>query len=353
MRHLNLTHNLSAFGLLGVVMLGSQSHGPAEADILTSRTAQDRRIELRAAGNAALLQPEELITSEYAASSEGGPSLLDNYPVYRAWLRKQKPTAWVRTTTRSPRRKIRSLGGNPAGRRDFEQLLVHMKDDDGRVVCSGMVIRSNVVLTAAHCACARKKIRFIGWGKRGQITATNGETALEVDGRRVQIYVPDGAKCTKPRSLIGRDYGLIRLEDPLPRSVSRHRVRFINDTQFKSLKAGNEVFIVGYGEMTNGQHGVKNFIRSPIVDLKCTSATARRINCKAGKEFIAQDELIACPWHNDSGGGAFLNKTAGRPLVGIIARKSRTGRCRDGGVFTMLTPRVRDELQAAAARLSR
>lgn len=286
-----------------------------------------------------------------ATEAGEAPSLLNLFPAYRNWKDTVGLERSISKSRRGQRSMVRVRGGTEARAHEFSDMVVTMASPDNGTICSGMAFTRHAILTAAHCACKHMRLSRIGWGK-----SAREEDEFSTKVGRTLAYFPDGVDCANDKATTpGRDYGLIVIENPLPIGDGLRVTRMISAATFRAVKAGDEVYIAGYGERSiGGPSGEKFFTISPIISRDCDSRLERRLGCLSKKEFIAQDEYVTCPWRDDSGGGAFLIRP-GKPqvLLGVIARTTETGRCIDGAIYTTMTPQRTAELRQQARRLER
>lgn len=109
--------------------------------------------------------------------------------------------------------------------------------------CTGTLIATDIVLTAAHCAFDR------GTGEHwapGSVTFRAGyRDGVSVADRKVaQIVTPEGYRPDAPHSLerVRNDVALMRLEEPVPLSLADPFVLY------SGISAGAEVGVASYGQ---------------------------------------------------------------------------------------------------------
>ena len=196
---------------------------------------------------------------------------------------------------------------------NLDQSFVHnsvMVLDNRGNVCSGVVIRQDVVLTAAHCIATASDWR-IHW-------RDESNAPILVQPKHVKIHPQYNSKAIKNRN-ISIDMALVKLAEPLP---SQFWPISLSDIQ--ELPAGDPVIVAGYGLSDEKNSKALGKFRS----------AALSVIEPYGKSKILlwlEDPLSggAGGCHGDSGGPLIHNGS----VVGITAWTTGKGRS-DCGVYT-------------------
>ncbi len=177
-----------------------------------------------------------------------------------------------------------------------DPAVVFVSTPDG--VCTGTLIASQTVLTAAHCLkfAAQDNRHFegvVGFGNQvGQLTTIDSIRLLP------QRYYTTGL-------FDGRDIALIRLKDPAPPNITPIPV---NRRELTAADVGQMARAIGFGH-TNGAEqtgaGIKRTVTMPIVEID--------------DEFVilGTDEKNTC--QGDSGGPILMMIDGVEKVVGVTA----------------------------------
>jgi secreted trypsin-like serine protease len=173
-------------------------------------------------------------------------------------------------------------------------LAIYTGPSDDREICTAVLIRENVVLTAAHCVFQKNRIR-IGTG-----VDRSGELLL-VD--KVIIHDQFNRSGT---GVLTNDIALVRISEPLPRKYKPVPL----PTAAEAPTPGMALTAVGYGR-TGWLKNSDPSGRLRKVDIKVDRAGINKI-------WINQrDEKGIC--QGDSGGPSFLEKNGELYPVGITS----------------------------------
>jgi len=211
------------------------------------------------------------------------------------------------------------VGGEPVEPGAYPEVV---SIEMGDFACTGTVVASNLILTAAHCMQGVTPAQiniFTG-------DATDGEptTGAAAVGAHPDFLRDEGAFDIF-------DYGYIVTTDPLPEPYAVPMTE--QDEWDFAMQWDRELTLVGYGQDDDGNIGIKRFVNVTINGFS-----------PEGLEFEAGgDGRDSC--NGDSGGPAFVLLPDGtRRLVGIISRGSEV--CGSKGIVGTPHPGlcwVRDE----------
>jgi len=214
-------------------------------------------------------------------------------------------------------------------------------------LCTGALVGSRVVLTAAHCICeVRPTHVFVG-----------RDPALGLAGR-AEYYPVAAVRSAGPcdGDLRGRDFALLKLDRPVPRA---RPFAFAADSLVDLARSGR---IVGYGatdlDATQVDHR-KREARVPIVSANCSQVEQAEVGCIADAELVAGKRQFPDTCKGDSGGPLLLSAggDAGaslpeaRFIAGITSRPTAdsTRACGEGGIYSRMNQRARSWIAQARA----
>ena len=209
-------------------------------------------------------------------------------------------------------------------------LVKGPKGQDGGAICTGTLIRPNVVLTAAHCIASSPEMRLVG----GMVFFTNDmETAIkEMDSGKMdnlrtfaKFKIHERYDNAQTDDQSNHDVGLIRLSSDAPADF---KVATILPANLKAKLVPDALLMLsGYGVNTYTKKpgtedefdGAGDGILRQVSGIKLTDISSN------GEE-LALDQTKGGACHGDSGGPAFLTvpatatETEKTFLVGVTSR---------------------------------
>jgi secreted trypsin-like serine protease len=218
------------------------------------------------------------------------------------------------------------FNGDPPNAPEHDAVVsLHTRYSNGSVAaaifCSGTLITSTVVLTAAHCL----------------DTAKGGSTFKTRSPSTVAIYVGNQPSSgtgavygvsetiihpSYNRNALRNDIALIRLASPvagvtpvphLPASLG-----------FTSADAGSPINFAGFGLTETNSSGTKLQVTIPLGGLGCSVAGCTNAGDSATQISYAQSGGVGGPCSGDSGGPAFITR-GGQVYVGATTSYGDSG----------------------------
>ena len=183
----------------------------------------------------------------------------------------------------------------------------------GSFLCTGTLVSSNVVLTAAHCLDSKPSL--------GTIIVRLGD---DINGPGASVkaiaYGSDPEFCADCDADI-HDYGYIVLASSQPQAAPFPRVITRQEEWDELMFIDAPVTLVGYGLDENDHTGVKRQVEVPITRFSTT-----------GLEFQAGGmDLDSC--QGDSGGPAFARLATGEYVIAGVTSRGYT--CGKGGYYSV------------------
>ncbi len=183
----------------------------------------------------------------------------------------------------------------------------------GSFLCTGTLVSSNVVLTAAHCLSKEPNIDTILVRLGDDINGAGGSVKAIAYG-----FDPDF--CADCDADI-HDYGYIVLASSQPQAAPFPRVITRQEEWDELMFVDAPITLVGYGLDENANQGVKREVEVPITEFS-----------KTGLEFQAGGMgLDSC--QGDSGGPAFAKLASGEYVIAGVTSRGYT--CGKGGYYSV------------------
>gem|GEM_PF-3238747 len=204
--------------------------------------------------------------------------------------------------------------------------MLFYSDASKSSVCTGTLVCSNVVLTAAHCfdGFAAKGYSFhlgsevLAKGKTSpsdRATAPRGEVVLLRDKNALDSSVATGA-----------DIALLKLDKAVSGQSAAMVVDRVNESELRQTKVA--LTLVGYGNNAGDSadsqtgSGVKRFGQMRLVAHEAADTDPSGLQLGVLDPISAENGIKSC--HGDSGGPAFL----GTEIYGVVAVSDKS--CQNG-----------------------
>ncbi|MEM8971188.1 MAG: trypsin-like serine protease [Pseudomonadota bacterium] len=283
-------------------------------------------------------------------------------------------------------------GPSGSGGTIFRETVAIVGTNTNRLLCTGVLIDRDVVLTAAHCVCAwrgnRNEIVSIGFGRDRAEWSAISRRLISIDDERTVFFQADQAFCrdyqiNPQRAMFGKDFALLFLQ----KSDAETKLNFLyggyeagdgqrtfldhakqdrNPQEFRSKSYDvapariataalylapsiTRLIAVGYGRSdadldnpagTAASTGFKLFAPLTIRSKICGHPLDRaQYGCAAGREAVLIDP-VSDTCAGDSGGPVFVLLPDRYFLVGITSRGLAGRSCVKGGIYSLITPDV-------------
>jgi secreted trypsin-like serine protease len=198
---------------------------------------------------------------------------------------------------------------------------------DGNYICTGSILDSDIVVTAAHCISSPAENIRVVFSLSLDSSGISGFAEKPV-GQVIAAVAHPGWEGENSYGVDQHDIGLIRFSGGLPQGYQPAALLSAQESQ--QLSKGTEVILAGYG-ITNAQtQEGAGVLREVSVNIKG----------QLGKTEVVLDQHQgkgAC--HGDSGGPAFVNENGQLLLWGITNRgypDNAPDDCRHFSVYTRI-----------------
>jgi trypsin len=211
------------------------------------------------------------------------------------------------------RNRRRIVGGRPTT--DFPDCVAVGSSDTW--CCSGFLVASNVVVTAAHCAGQCSDRVLVG----DSTESDGGGRVVEVaEVRKRDDYVKGGPN----------DLALLILREDVP-GVEPRAI-----ASAAALAEARTVRLVGFGttdQYAVGGYGTKRAVDVPIASSDPVFGATPEREFVAGKPLLDRDSC-----KGDSGGPAYIETNNGWLVAGVTSRQTKDScrPCGDGGIYARL-----------------
>lgn len=226
-----------------------------------------------------------------------------------------------------------------------EAVVVEFRKDRLQTLCSGVLLTSGTVLTAAHCSynkfipvrvtAASNWAQALSLGPDGYARSpASGLPAVQSIGV-VSYAVMDPISVAQGRNLAGRDLMVVKLKKNFVAPVAPIAI-----SSLVGLNSAKYVRVVGFGKDGKTGFGKKLFADIDVAAARCgTTPVSGASDCEPNDELFAkhpQGTFDACP--GDSGGPVYVrSQFAQYRLIGITSRASGpSSQCGGGTVVTLL-----------------
>ncbi len=193
-------------------------------------------------------------------------------------------------------------------------VALYLRSADGEGVCTGTLVASNVVLTAAHCV--------DGLQAAVVIFGTNLDTATEVRNVDAAVVHPSYAP-RAPGTGGWNDLALFRFQGTAPASAKIANIL----TSAASLKKGLKSVAAGFGTtLANGRGQDEGTLRKVTLTLQNPAYEKTEL-------LFPLSSTGGSTCHGDSGGPAYATLNGKLTLIGVTSRGTGAD-CRNVSIFT-------------------
>jgi len=217
------------------------------------------------------------------------------------------------------------LGAASRDPNGLRRSVVFIENSVGEL-CSGALIRADLVLTAAHCVTDVASYRVV---------AVNRAFKPQRSKVVAMTIHPTFVTGTTPRTQPGVDLAVLRLERPLGSDFHP-----LDPTLSGRIGLGDEVTIAGFGVSSERHKGTARTLRQTNLVSLGPIEVANRVLIAADRERLAETSGAgAC--RGDSGGPVLAATQDSYLLYGIVSWSSgalRTGGSSACGGLTAMTP---------------
>nr|WP_286775621.1 trypsin-like serine protease [[Pseudomonas] sp. BICA1-14] len=236
-------------------------------------------------------------------------------------------------------------GGKLASLFEYPEVVVVelAKNNAPQKFCSGVLIASDVVLSAGHCVQdgyqpvrATSTLNINLTIRSSENYARQPATGIpKVQSIKVLSFIAmDPTSIEQGKKLKGRDLLILKLSAKFEGPAISIPIANLN-----GIDRAKTIRFVGFGLDGQGSHGHKLYADVDIVAPRCRSgALGEEAGCREDVELYAKTsngEFDAC--RGDSGGPAYIRNIDGRyRLVGITSRASSPSQQCGGGTFVTL-----------------
>jgi endonuclease G len=223
------------------------------------------------------------------------------------------------------------LGGRPVLKDEFNECcLIGSRDIDGRVVwsCSGILIHSQIVLTAAHCI-------------------HPGDAYVVALNTNNQNDVGNGQQINVRKVLIHPDYHKTNLYNDIATLILQSKVNTqpVSIASSQAINSTKRITLVGFGNydpQNSAGFGTKREAEVDIMSIRHDikedlNNEEGRYKYESDLEFVAGGNgFDTCK--GDSGGPAYIIDNEQRVVAGLTSRgiNEDSGTCGDGSIYTRL-----------------
>lgn len=211
---------------------------------------------------------------------------------------------------------------DPAG---IRQSVVRVESSKGEL-CSGALIGSDLVLTAAHCLAEQAMYRVVAVDRSFR--------PLTLKAIAAAVH-PEFVPGTTPRTQPGVDLAILKLE----RALGADFLPFELD-DVPRIGTGDSVMLAGFGVIAEGRKGSARVLRrTTLVSLGPIQVMNRVVVVADGERMAETAGAGAC--RGDSGGPILAATGAGLQLLGVVSWSSGAVATREStacGGLTAVTP---------------